>query len=194
MTFYMHVSTPAVLPAQTPTLLTQDTRLRGIAALLPPEPCSMLDDARWIMAETSAAEQAPRLALYHARLQAALCARGDARGGRAPRPARKAPTTHPPKSTALGPVAADMRQLQASATEAAATASSLHARVRGVLRDLDAAVARVAEAAGAVAADPCRACGSNNTLTVDRQMRSADEGATMLCKCRDCGHTWRYNT
>jgi DNA-directed RNA polymerase subunit M/transcription elongation factor TFIIS len=39
----------------------------------------------------------------------------------------------------------------------------------------------------------CRVCKSQNIEHVARQVRSADEGMSMFCKCNDCGKKWREN-
>jgi DNA-directed RNA polymerase subunit M/transcription elongation factor TFIIS len=33
-------------------------------------------------------------------------------------------------------------------------------------------------------------CGSKHIATIDRQIRSADEGSSIQCVCRKCGNTW----
>ena len=40
----------------------------------------------------------------------------------------------------------------------------------------------------------CVRCGSHRLLVTTRQLRRADEGATELRSCRDCGHTSRINS
>ena len=37
----------------------------------------------------------------------------------------------------------------------------------------------------------CFKCGSNNTLSVTKQVRSADEGTSVFNECRDCHNKWR---
>jgi DNA-directed RNA polymerase subunit M/transcription elongation factor TFIIS len=39
--------------------------------------------------------------------------------------------------------------------------------------------------------DPCRQCGSYNTLAVSVQTRSADEPETRFVKCLTCGESWK---
>ena len=39
--------------------------------------------------------------------------------------------------------------------------------------------------------DKCRACGSYDIVYKQIQTRSADEGMTLISRCRDCGKTWR---
>lgn len=41
--------------------------------------------------------------------------------------------------------------------------------------------------------DPCRTCGSYNTLAVSKQLRSADEPETRFVNCLACGDNWREN-
>ena len=36
----------------------------------------------------------------------------------------------------------------------------------------------------------CFKCGSNNVFSVPKQVRSADEGATIFNECRDCQNKW----
>lgn len=40
----------------------------------------------------------------------------------------------------------------------------------------------------------CVRCGSHRLIVTTRQLRRADEGATELRNCRDCGHTSRVNS
>ena len=37
----------------------------------------------------------------------------------------------------------------------------------------------------------CRACGSKETVSVEKQLRSADEPMTLIITCVVCGKTWR---
>ena len=37
----------------------------------------------------------------------------------------------------------------------------------------------------------CFKCGSNNIFSITKQVRSADEGTTVLNECRDCHNKWR---
>jgi len=37
----------------------------------------------------------------------------------------------------------------------------------------------------------CRACGSKETISVEKQLRSADEPMTLIISCVVCGKTWR---
>ena len=37
----------------------------------------------------------------------------------------------------------------------------------------------------------CFKCGSNNIFSVAKQVRSADEGASVFNECRDCYNKWR---
>ena len=37
----------------------------------------------------------------------------------------------------------------------------------------------------------CRACGSNNISTTQRQTRSADEGMDTFCRCNDCENVFK---
>jgi transcription elongation factor S-II len=39
---------------------------------------------------------------------------------------------------------------------------------------------------------PCPKCKSKRTTFNEMQTRSADEPTTKFCKCRDCGHQWRF--
>lgn len=39
----------------------------------------------------------------------------------------------------------------------------------------------------------CIRCKSDNINVIQKQLRSADEGATNIYKCLDCGYTWRRN-
>jgi DNA-directed RNA polymerase subunit M/transcription elongation factor TFIIS len=39
----------------------------------------------------------------------------------------------------------------------------------------------------------CPSCNSNLIYISSRQVRSADEGATMFCKCYDCKKSWTAN-
>jgi DNA-directed RNA polymerase subunit M/transcription elongation factor TFIIS len=40
----------------------------------------------------------------------------------------------------------------------------------------------------------CKSCGSYRTITYSKNTRSSDEGATVFCKCVDCGHRAVYNS
>ena len=40
---------------------------------------------------------------------------------------------------------------------------------------------------------PKKSCKSQNIEHTARQARSADEGMSMFCKCKDCGQKWREN-
>ena len=37
----------------------------------------------------------------------------------------------------------------------------------------------------------CFKCGSNNVLSIAKQVRSADEGTSVFNQCRDCHNKWR---
>ena len=37
----------------------------------------------------------------------------------------------------------------------------------------------------------CKACGSSEIRIVQRQLRSADEGMTSFCECKQCGEKWK---
>lgn len=37
----------------------------------------------------------------------------------------------------------------------------------------------------------CRGCGSKETVSVQKQLRSADEPMTTIITCTECGRTWR---
>ena len=37
----------------------------------------------------------------------------------------------------------------------------------------------------------CFKCGSNNIFSIAKQVRTADEGTSVLCECRDCHNKWR---
>ena len=37
----------------------------------------------------------------------------------------------------------------------------------------------------------CLKCGSNNVFSIAKQIRSADEGASVFSECRDCHNKWR---
>ena len=37
----------------------------------------------------------------------------------------------------------------------------------------------------------CFKCGNNNVFSVARQVRSADQGASVFNECRDCHNNWR---
>lgn len=37
----------------------------------------------------------------------------------------------------------------------------------------------------------CRYCNGNNVKTQSVQTRSADEGATLFCVCKDCKKSWK---
>ena len=39
--------------------------------------------------------------------------------------------------------------------------------------------------------DKCRKCGSRDIVYKQLQLRSADEGMTLISRCRQCGNTWR---
>lgn len=39
----------------------------------------------------------------------------------------------------------------------------------------------------------CRRCGSKRTISFQRQIRSADEGATTFAECVQCGAKWKNN-
>jgi len=39
----------------------------------------------------------------------------------------------------------------------------------------------------------CFRCHSKRTISYQRQIRSADEGATTFAQCVGCGHRWRHN-
>lgn len=39
----------------------------------------------------------------------------------------------------------------------------------------------------------CKKCGSKRTLSTQVQVRSSDEGFTLLVHCVDCGSKWREN-
>lgn len=39
----------------------------------------------------------------------------------------------------------------------------------------------------------CPRCGSNETLYFEKQSRSADEPATIYCRCKKCNKAWREN-
>lgn len=41
---------------------------------------------------------------------------------------------------------------------------------------------------------PCARCGSHRVTIMTKQLRRADEGATELRHCRECGHTARTNS
>ena len=40
----------------------------------------------------------------------------------------------------------------------------------------------------------CCKCGSNRTILYSKQTRSSDEGATVFCRCVECGHRAIYNS
>jgi DNA-directed RNA polymerase subunit M/transcription elongation factor TFIIS len=68
------------------------------------------------------------------------------------------------------------------------------AAITAVKLDLNAVDAALKLGIGGTAQDPCKKCGSQDTFTVSKQTRGADEGATMLCTCKHCGATWKYNS
>ena len=39
----------------------------------------------------------------------------------------------------------------------------------------------------------CPRCGANETLYFEKQSRSADEAATVYCRCKKCGKSWKEN-
>lgn len=39
----------------------------------------------------------------------------------------------------------------------------------------------------------CPRCGSTETLYYEKQSRSADEAATIYCRCKKCGKAWKEN-
>ncbi|EJD43376.1 hypothetical protein AURDEDRAFT_114723 [Auricularia subglabra TFB-10046 SS5] len=41
--------------------------------------------------------------------------------------------------------------------------------------------------------EKCPACGHNEALAKELQLRSADEGSTILYTCADCKHRWTVN-
>ena len=47
---------------------------------------------------------------------------------------------------------------------------------------------RIEVAKGAV---DCPKCGSDETISIERQIRSGDEGASIFCSCVQCRHRWR---
>ena len=70
----------------------------------------------------------------------------------------------------------------------AAFCAETERRVRGTEGDDEAQRLRTAIFGG------CRRCGSERLQVTTRQLRRADEGATELHTCRQCGYTRRINS